>query len=207
MRKRLIAALSVAGLLGLLSQFRLVKISESDMAPGLRPGDWVLLGPGGIKKGDVYQLRDPLSPDKAIYRRVLATAGDEISYKSGRVSVNGKGLRVREMVQIDGFALRSEENGWLIRRRAERDRSAGFSGVLQEDEVFMLADARDEAIDSRWWGPLSESDLGRRVWYRWGESDTWRESGAWHGRDGPWKVPPPEPPGPNAIPTRPATFP
>lgn len=203
MRKRIIALVLGFGLLGLASQFRLVKVSDQDMIPGFRQGDWVLLGPGAFRKGDVVQLSDPTDPSRQILRRVMATSGDDVRYHSGRLSVNGDALRIREMAQLDGFAIRSEENGWLIRRRTTRDRSQGFEGQLEETEVFLMADARDEAIDSRWWGPLDTDVLGRRVWYRWGESDTWRDGGAWYGRDGPWKVPEPEAPSPNAIPSRP----
>lgn len=173
------------------------------MFPGLRPGDWVLLGPGSPQKGDVVQLTDPTDSSRSLLRRVLATSGDRVRYEAGRLSVNGEALRVREMTQSLGFALRSEENGWLVRRRSVRDRSTGFDGQVPEGQVFLMADARDEAIDSRWWGPLEKGTLGKRVWYRWGDSDTWRSGGAWYGRDGPWKVPEPEAPGPNAIPSRP----
>ena len=207
MRKRLIGAVVLVGLIGLSSQFRLVRVEANDMAPGLRTGDWVLLGPGSIKKGDIYRLEDPNDPSRQVFRRVLATPGDEVSYKSGRLKVNNESLRVREMAQQDGFSLRSEANAWLVRRRATRDRSPGYSGTLGETDVFVMADSRDEAIDSRWWGPIESKNLGRRVWYRWGESDTWRDDGTWYGRDGPWRVPPPQAPGPNAVPTRPATTP
>ena len=204
MRKRITALILGIGLLGLASQFCLVKISDSDMSPGFRPGDWVLLGPGSLQKGDVVQFRDPADASRSTLRRVLATSGDEVLYQSGKLSVNGEALRIREMNQEDGFAVRSEENGWLIRRRTTRDRSQGFNGVIGDGQIFLMADARDEAVDSRWWGPVQRGVLGRRVWYRWGEADTWRESGAWYGRDGPWKVPEPSTPGPNAIPTRPS---
>lgn len=204
MRKRTIALLLGLGLLGLASQFRLVKISDNDMSPGFRPGDWVLLGPGTARKGDVVQLDDPAHPSRKLFRRVLATSGDDVRYRTGKLRVNGQTLRIREMTQQDDFAIRSEENGWLIRRRTIRDRSQGFEGIVQDDHVFLMADARDEAVDSRWWGPLKENTLGRRVWYRWGEADPWRQGGSWYGRDGPWRVPEPAAPGPNAIPSKPS---
>jgi hypothetical protein len=68
--------------------------------------------------------------------------------------------------------------------------------------VFLMADARDQAIDSRWWGEVPRSDLGRKVWFRWGPSDTWRGAMSKGSADGPWLVPPPKAPSKDAIPTR-----
>jgi len=201
MRKRLYWAIGLLLLLATLSQFRLVRVSDGDMAPGFRPGDWVLLGPGRADPGEVVHLQDPSDPARGIFRRIVGEAGDQILYKSGNLALNSRGLRIREMNREDNWVIRSEADAWLLRKRAGRDLSPHVEHLVEEDTVYLMADARDEAIDSRWWGAVPRSKLGKKVWLRWGEPDVWRKRLSVGGQDGPWPVPPPKSPGPDAIQT------
>ena len=203
MKRRLVGLISLLVFLVLISQFRLVRVKDDDMFPGFQAGDLVLLGPGRAQLGDVVRLHDPNQSNRQIFRRVVAQENDLVRYKNGSLSVNGEGLRVREMHQDGGWALLSEANAWLIRKRAQRDYSREVAGHVPEGSVYLLADARDESIDSRWWGAIKRSQIGKKIWMRWGPSDTWRDSFSRNGRDGPWNVPPPETPGPGAIPSTP----
>jgi len=201
MRKRLIIGFGLLLLIGILTQFRLVHINDSDMAPGLRPGDWVLLGPGAASPGTVVQLNDPNDPSRKILRRVVGEAGDNIVYKAGNLSLNDRSLRIREMDRKNGWVVRSEADAWLLRKKAGVDRSQQIDHQVQDRAVYLFADARDEAIDSRWWGDVPKNKIGRKVWFRWGNADTWR--GRWNigSQDGPWPVPKPKAPSKDAIPT------
>jgi signal peptidase I len=202
MRKSWLIGFSALFIGGLLSQFRLVRIGSLDMAPGLQPGDWVLLGPGRIDPGDVVRLADPNGLDRRLLRRLIGESGDRVAYSAGNLSLNNKALRIREMHRKDGWVLRSEADAWLIRKRAGSDRSNAVDVEVGAGVVFLMADARDQAIDSRWWGDVPRSDLGRKVWFRWGPSDTWRGAMSKGSADGPWLVPPPKAPSKDAIPTR-----
>lgn len=201
MRKRLLLGFVLLLFTGILTQFRLVHISDSDMAPGLKPGDWVLLGPGAASPGAVVQLNDPNDPSRKILRRIVGQEGDRIIYQAGNLSLNDRNLRIREMERKDGWVVRSEADAWLLRKKAGVDRSRPVDQEVQERSVFLFADARDEAIDSRWWGDIPQKQIGRKIWLRWGKADTWRERWNIGSQDGPWPVPKPKAPSKDAIST------
>jgi len=202
MRKAWFIGFSVLLLGGILSQFRLVRINSLDMAPGLRPGDWVLLGPGRSEPGDVVRLRDPNDNRRRIFRRLIGESGDRIVYKAGNLSLNNKALRIREMHRKDNWVLRSEADAWLIRKRTGPDRSQSIDHTVGADSVYLLADARDHAIDSRWWNSVPRNQMGRKIWVRWGSADNWRSQITTGSADGPWLVPPPKAPSKDAIPSQ-----
>lgn len=201
MRKRLLIGMSLLLLLIVLSQFRLVKIQNNEMAPGFQKGDWVLLGPGSASIGDVVQLQDPAEKSRTIYRRIVGVGGDSIQYRQGNLIRNDHGFRIREMHRDQHTVLRSESDSWLIRRRPQGDRSNPIQTDVRKGHIFLMADSRDESIDSRWWGSISRKKIGRKVWIRWGKSTRWRSNVAYGGTDGPWPVPKPKPPGSGAIQT------
>jgi signal peptidase I len=149
----------------------------------------------------VVRLQDPSDPQRKIFRRILGREGDQIRYKAGNLSVNARGLRIREMSRSEGWVIRSEADAWLLRKRAGRDRSPSIDQAVQPGFAFLMADARDEAIDSRWWGGVPTDRVGKKVWLRWGVSDTWRKRLAFGGTDGPWPVPKPKAPSTEATST------
>ena len=201
MRKRLLIGVSLLVFLIVLSQFRLVKIQNNEMAPGFQKGDWVLLGPGAASIGDVVQLQDPAEKGRTIYRRVVGIGGDSIQYQQGNLIRNDHAFRIREMHRDDHTVLRSESDSWLIQRRIQGDRSPTLQSDVHNGHVFLMADTRDESIDSRWWGSVSRKKIGRKVWIRWGKSSRWRSDVAYGGTDGPWPVPKPKTPSTGAIQT------
>jgi len=202
MRKAWIIGISVLLIGGALSQFRLVRINSLDMAPGLRPGDWVLLGPGRSEPGDVVRLRDPNDNHRRIFRRLIGESGDRIVYKAGNLSLNNKALRIREMHRQDDWVIRSEADAWLIRKRSGPDRSRSVELTVKAGSVYLLADARDQAVDSRWWNSVPRDQMGRKIWLRWGSADNWRSRITTGSADGPWPVPAPKTPNKDAIPSQ-----
>lgn len=182
-------ALTALALVALAWAFDLRRVGDEEMAPSLLPGDWVIIGPGRPGVGDVVRLRDPLEPDRMILRRVLGTDSGKIRYEGGVLRVNGDGARLREMGRADGFVVLSESNGWLIRQLDRTLRGPPINTELGSEQLWLMADDRDEAVDSRWWGPLSEEALDGVVWLRLGSADAWRRRWTWRGVDGPWLPP------------------
>jgi signal peptidase I len=170
----------------------LQRVTGEEMSPSLQPGDWVLLGPGRPDPGEVFALEDPSEPGRQVFRRVVALSGQTASYAGGQLAVDGQRIRLREMGRQDDTQFLSEANRWLIRRRAVVDRTERSEERVPEGSAWLLADARDVATDSRWWGPVEVSSLGRQVLLRYGASTEWRGSFSARAMDGPWNVPPPQ---------------
>lgn len=193
-RRTLLLAMIVAAAAPPLAGFRLVRVGDGDMSPSLRPGDWALLGPGEVELGDVWLLEDPAEPGRAVLRRVLALEGDEAGWENGRYALNGAATRIREMGRDGDGVVLAEANLWLIRIRSEDTPLAIGPVTLPAGRAWLMADERDRALDSRWWGAVPVDALEREVWLRLGDSDAWRGVVGVSAADGPWYVPPPSEP-------------
>ena len=111
----------------------------SDMYPSLRDGDLVItyrLGP--YKSGDIvaYDYQG-----KIFFGRVVGEPGDEIFMdESGTFTVNG---------------LMPYETIYYTTQVRDSD-SMTFPYTVREGEYFVLADAREQGIDSRNFGPVTD---------------------------------------------------
>ncbi|MCB9745968.1 MAG: signal peptidase I [Alphaproteobacteria bacterium] len=193
MRRALPLLLAVLAL-GLLALFDLRRAGDGAMQPSVMPGDWLLLGPGEPQPGDLVRLPDPADPSATVLRRVLARGPATLRYAQGVLRVDGEPLRYREMGRGEGHFVLSERNGWLIRHRERAMLEPELERSLQPGELWLMADDRDHAVDSRWWGPVPTEAAQGRVWLRLGSSDAWRGALTLFGVDGPW-LPPSKQPG------------
>lgn len=126
--------------------FQWVRYDEIKMTPAVKPGDLLLVD----KINKVSQVRDLValqSEEQMLIRRVIAVGGD-------RVQITDQGVLVNGIIQSEPYAI-GETNLY----------KDGFTGevVLAADEVFVLADVREDALDSRVFGPVRISDLIGRV--------------------------------------------
>lgn len=167
------------------------RVVGDEMAWTLRDGDWVWIVPDRVRKADVVWVEDPLDPSRTVLRRVVAVAGQKVVIDDGGVRVNGKRIRQQEMGDPPNEAPPGEtvlkEVIWSKPpARANKyfpilsDRPVRWSsdGVVEvpDGHWYVLADNRDAALDSRWWGPVPQSAIKGVVRARWGEADIWRES-------------------------------
>ena len=189
--RRALAAFTLLILAIATFSLRLVKVTDEEMLPSIAPGDWLLLAPGSPGPGDVFVVHDPTDPGREVLRRVVGVAGHQVRVAEDHLEINGSRARIREMGRDNKHLVLSENNAWLIRRRLEPSRVKPEATLVDEDRVWVLADARDLATDSRWWGSIPKKALGRKVWLRFGPANEWRDLFAWQALDGPWFVPPP----------------
>ena len=190
MRRTLITVAATLSIMLTAALLPVHRVIGEDMAPSILPGDLVWVIPGlEVRTGDVVALRDPLDPGKTILRRALATSGQTFSYKDGQIRVNKRSLRQRAMGDMGPHQITQETawakaplkgNQWLTRSIAEPPVYWSASpGPISEDSWFLLADDRDRAMDSRWWGSIHSSAIEGVVRLRWGPSHTWRSSFEW----------------------------
>ena len=166
------------------------RVAEADMAPTIATGDWVWVLPGGeIRRGDVVLLLDPLDPERTILRRVVGNPGQSVRFDEGGIRVGPKRIR-QKIMGDDGASTVMQETiwskppaqsiDWLTRKRTGA--SAAWSAEAIEVPAghrYLIADNRDDALDSRWWGPVSDAEIQGVVRIRWGDESTWRPRFAW----------------------------
>lgn len=128
-------------------------VPDADMAPSLLEGDLVLILPIEAHNGDVVAVVDPLDPSRWTLRRV-ETVGGAVRYEDGvYYTALSEPPRVLDMLRGDEEVVRTEGNH-LARFAAQPIRWKLEEQNVPEDTAFVGADARDVAMDSRWWGPL-----------------------------------------------------
>jgi signal peptidase I len=161
-----------------------------DMAPSIMAGDRVWLLPNiDPLPGDVVAITDPLDPAHTILRRVLAVGGQTISYDEGTIRVGKRRLRKKAMGDAEEHLVAQETlwakkpdrgHEWLTRQRAHPATHWSADPVIvADDALYLLADDRDEAIDSRWWGTVPKTAVQGVVRLRWGTEHTWRPAWEW----------------------------
>ena len=190
---KLLLCVLVLVLLSLILTMR--RVTTEEMAWTLRPGDWVWSFDMEPIVGDVVQLADPLDPGRMVLRRVIAGPEDRVRYEDGSIRVNGKRIRQTDMGRQpladgeDRMRIYKEviwsrpparPTNWLIVRMLKPVQWKTDGRVLvPEGHWFLLADNRDQAMDSRVWGPVPQSSIEGVVRMRLGPEDTWRPRWQW----------------------------
>ncbi len=121
----------------------LVVLRDDGMQPTYRNGQLVFF----LRAGREYKRGEPVCirlPDGRIsIRRVVAVAGDSVEIRNGIAYINGIAERgnynfTRTDVVPDGMT---------------------YPVILRSNEVFVLGDARESALDSRTFGVVHTADL------------------------------------------------
>ena len=142
-----IAALAALFLLLITFLFGLYRNQDGDMFPSVKDGDLVVF----YRLDDDYHASDCLVLDyqgQRQVRRVIAVAGDTVDITEDGLFVDGV-LQYEPDIYESTFRY---EDG------------CDFPVTLQDGEVFVLGDARDNATDSRVYGPVKADDaLGKVI--------------------------------------------
>ncbi|MCW2928255.1 MAG: leader peptidase [Thermoleophilia bacterium] len=151
-------------------------VPSPSMQPALQRGDRILVRrsydspaklAARIDRGDVLVFRAPQKGSPLVVKRVIGLPGESIEARNGLIAIDNEKTLVEK---------------WI----PESEREAGSPAAdtvdikrtfLEDDEVFLLGDNRDNSIDSRSFGPVKlDRVVGTvvgRYWpfRRWGEVD------------------------------------
>ena len=159
-------------------------VSGDDMSPSIMDGDVILSIPStAILPGDVVLIQDPL--DHADHPAPgHGCRGASITNAKGHIKVGKRRLRAAAMGDMGPFLVAKETlwakkpnvgSSWLTRIQAEPATYWSAEPVTVPDaHIFLMADDRDQAMDSRWWGPVGIDRVMGVVRLRWGPAHTWR---------------------------------
>jgi len=99
---------------------------------------------GECKRGDLVCLRLP--DGTPAVRRVAAVSGDSVDVREGIAYINGI----------------AERGSYSFTRTDPRPEGPVYPLILRQGELFVLGDAREEAVDSRSFGIVrTDALLGR----------------------------------------------
>lgn len=169
------------------------QIPSSSMEPTLETGDYILVNKFtyGIrlpvlrtrifevsdpKRGDVMVFFPPHLPDTYYIKRVIGTPGDVVKYRNKRLYVNDEPVpldqlaviptgRTRHQVSLASFGGKQHLQQVDLLRPA-RD----FTVTVKPGHYFMMGDNRDNSLDSRGWGQVSEESIVGKafaIWMHW----------------------------------------
>ncbi len=136
------------------------KIPSGSMRPTLMEGDKLFVNKYVYrfetpKPGDIIVFKYPMDPKKDFIKRLVASGGDEVEIRDGKIYVNGKAL---EDPQPFGkfYYYNHDPYG-----------APGVATKVPEGNYYVLGDNSANSTDSRFWGFIpKKSVLGKAV-FRW----------------------------------------
>ena len=121
--------------------------SSGMMAPSIKAGD-IVMGFTLDKKVKARDVVIYVNDEGENEYRVIAVEGDEIDIRDNTLYINGH-------AQAEDYVYNQETSAWSDGVR--------FPLTVGKDEVFLLADKREEARDSRVFGCVKIDDLKAKV--------------------------------------------
>ena len=141
-----IVAIAAIGVCLFTFVFGIYRSTEPSMAPAVKDGDLVIY----FRTDKEYAASDVVVLEfegKIRCLRVVATAGDTVDFKDTFLYVNG--------------SLQQEK--WIHEETLRYDSGVDFPLTVQEGQVFVLGDSRENATDSRIFGPVEIADTHGKV--------------------------------------------
>ena len=96
-----------------------------------------------IERGEIVSWLDPTDGD-GLCKRVIGFPGEEITIDNNRIYIDGKLLH-------ESYTTNPDDDTFY------------GSWVLQDDEYFIMGDNRANSFDSRFFGPVKQSDFKGKI--------------------------------------------
>jgi signal peptidase I len=171
------------------------QIPSGSMIPTLEVGDFILVNKfaygarapvlnkeiipiGKPQRGDVMVFFPPHAPETYYIKRVIGIPGDHITYNNHQLTINSKVVEDKLIAQLPAGApvlrMTSEkiDDKTFTTHKYLRPSRLSMQGswVVPEGHYFMMGDNRDNSLDSREWGMVSEDAIVGKafaVWMHW----------------------------------------
>ena len=111
-----------------------------------------------IQSGDIIVFADKVLPGRVLVKRVIATGGQVVDFKDGRVIVDG--LPLYEPY-VNGAMTKPLEQHFQNMR-------IDYPFTVPEGQVWVMGDNRENSADSRYFGAITENSVyGRALMVFW----------------------------------------
>ena len=126
-----------------------VKVVGASMEPNLHHGQYLVVSKISYwfhspKRGDVIVFHSPQNPDQDIIKRVIATPGETVEIKGGKVYIDGRPLEESYIAEEPRYNLPPQQ--------------------VPEDSYFVLGDNRNQSSDSHVWGVVPRENIVGKAW-------------------------------------------
>lgn len=101
--------------------------------------------------GDIVTFKDPENPDTILIKRVIATAGQTVELKDGKVYVNGFALSESYTLGKQSYEIQSHGSNL--------DANIEYPYTVPEGCVWVMGDNRTNSLDSRYFGAIPISSI------------------------------------------------
>ena len=146
-------------------------ITSDSMAPTLNTGDRILvnkLSSGGAGRGDLVVFSRPENDDSDseddLVKRVVALEGETVTFSEGRIFIG-------ELLLLEPYLEEGEQTRVAPGNRffdACVNQISSRSCTIAPGHVYVLGDSRNFSYDSRFFGPVPNSSIvGRAFWRVW----------------------------------------
>jgi signal peptidase I len=167
------------------------KVPSASMAPGILPGDRVLLNKTAYNtqapsRGDVVIFTYPDDRRLNYVKRLVALPGDTVEIRENILLVNDQPLdRQTASVSTPDFKpeeaqviLTEENSGAVYPIMVDSTRPQSMAKLtVPHGHCFVLGDNRGHSVDSRSFGPVQMSDIQGRLDYIYWPARSWSRLG------------------------------
>ena len=137
------------------------EVPTGSMEPTIEVGDRILSQrvsyyKGTPERGDIVTFSDPVEPDRTLVKRTIAVAGDTVDISGGFLYINGE-LQVEDYVhgqpteELDSY---------------DASLTISYPYTIPDGYIWVMGDNRTNSADSRYFGPVKESSVSGKVFFR-----------------------------------------
>ncbi len=142
-------------------------VSGASMEPSFYDNEYLVIDEISYRfsepeRGDIIVFRYPENPSQFFIKRVIGLPGEEVEIRNGYVLIYNEEYP---------RGIKLDETEYL----AESIVTPGSSKTeLKDGEYFVMGDNREQSLDSRKIGPITEKDIVGRTWLRAWPFSKWR---------------------------------